>query len=58
LVTAAVGVAALAVTLVLVGVAGVPMGRHAPETGWWLDLVGVSLGLAAFVLFRIRGGRI
>jgi membrane associated rhomboid family serine protease len=50
--------AVLAAMFVLVGIAGVPLGRHAPETGWWLDLVGIFLGLAAFVMFRMRRRRI
>lgn len=46
--------AALAVIFVLSGIAGIiPLGPSG-EGGWWLDIIGIFLGVLAFIVFRSR----
>lgn len=46
--------AAFAVIFVLAGIAGISLGPDSAEAGWWLDIVGVILGVLAFVVLRRR----
>jgi hypothetical protein len=45
--------AAIAVIFVLSGIAGIPFGPSG-QGGWWLDIVGIFLGVAAFIVLRSR----
>ena len=45
--------AAFAVIFVLSGIAGIPFGPSG-DGGWWLDIVGIFLGVAAFIVLRSR----
>lgn len=52
--TLATVVAAFAVIFVLSGIAGISPFGPSGEGGWWLDIIGIFLGVLAFIIFRSR----